>query len=258
MLVIFLLFLYLRSYLNEGLIIFLSIIFIGLCFWCLWVNSYKIIICDDEIIVYNIKKRIVKISEIQSLTFELGCIYIGYNDKVYKFKGFVDWADRLPLEDKNKALLDLISRKVVKVTKKNKVINNNDLVAIAEKRMWPVIVCLIYLLFGIICFIGLLSRWNTVVFVITVMIFVICIPLLINKIFTPKKVILYDVKKQELIINKAFKTIHVKINDIKYFYYSLKVNQLFLKLYNKKVICVLGVKNIKYAADKLRKIIKEK
>lgn len=245
--------LYLMSNFNNGILIFFIIISICLCFWCWWINSYKIKIYDNEVIVYNIKKRVIKISEIQSLTFELGYIYIGYNDKVYKFGGFVDWADRLPLEDKNKVLLDLISKKVVKLTKRNKVIHNDDLVVIAEKRMWTIIVELIYLLFGIICFWGLLSNWNTVVFVITAIIFVICIPLFIDKIFTPKKIILYDTKKKELIINKAFKTIRFQISDIKHLYYSIKASQLYFKLKNNKRIYVLGVKNIMYAVKNLRK-----
>jgi hypothetical protein len=84
-------------------------------------------------------------------------------------------------------------------------------------------------------------------------IFGICIPLLINKIFTPKKIILYDVKKQELIINKAFKTIRFQISDIKHFYYSIKASQLYFKLKNNKRIYVLGVKNIMYAVKNLRK-----
>jgi hypothetical protein len=177
-----------------------------------------------------------------------------YDDRVYIISGFIDWGDFFPIEKKNKEILGIINAKVMKFTKKNMIFENNDLITIADKSMRIIWLIAIFLLFGFIFFISLLSKWNIVLFCITSIIVIICIIVLIFKISSPEKILLYDSKHKILIINKLFKTIEIEINKISNFNYSYKSNFVTIKLKNKKRIFILGIRNIRYAVKKLFEI----
>ena len=233
-----------------------SIIISGiLSFLYWWSHNYKIIMYDDKVIIHNLINRVFEINKIQSLSLkDFGYIGIMYDDRVYIISGFIDWGDFFPIEKKNKEILGIINAKVMKFTKKNMIFENNDLITIADKSMRIIWLIAIFLLFGFIFFISLLSDWNIVLFCITSIIVIICIIVLIFKISSPEKILLYDSKHKILIINKLFKTIEIEINKISNFNYSYKSNFVTIKLKNKKRIFILGIRNIRYAVKKLFEI----
>ena len=234
------------TFILSGLIIFI----------CWWYHNYRIVISSEKIVLHNLITKVFEIRKIQQLVFEdFGYISILYNDKTHKITGYIGWWSLLPIAENNQELIEIISRKVVKLTQKNKLIYNNTS-GIAEKRMWPVVFLSLYLIISIICFVFLISNWNTVVFFIATVIFVVSIVFLINKLFTPRKIIVYNHLTKEIFINKLFKTIILKVDEITDFSYSFKANLITFKLKNKKRISVLGIRDMDYACNKLRTICK--
>ena len=89
-----------------------------------------------------------------------------------------------------------------------------NLILVAEKRMWTIFVLLFYMLFDLILIFGLFLNWDIVIFWVMIFISIFLFPMLIHKIFSPKKIILYDTKNKVFIINKMFKTIKIQLENI--------------------------------------------
>lgn len=80
-----------------------------------------------------------------------------------------------------------------------------NLILVAEKRMWTIFVLLFYMLFDLILIFGLFLNWDIVMFWVMFFISIFLFPMLIHKIFSPKKIILYDTKIKFLLLIKCLK-----------------------------------------------------
>ena len=121
--------------------------------------------------------------------------------------------------------------------------------------MWTIFVMLFYLLFDVILFLSLIKEWNIVVFWIALIWGVINILLLMYKLFSPKYIVLYDPTTKTITINKIFRSMTVHISDIEYVYYVGRVNNLSIRLNNKKTIIIGGMKKIFKVSETLNNII---
>ena len=237
-------------------IILISIFMIFICYWC---NSYKLFLYEDKIVIQSIIKRTFMLSQIQSISLDQqDFLKIVYNDKVYLSTGFLPliWCGTANY-DKNSELLKTLE-KAIKKAKKG-VVNRKakkDIEIIAEKRMWTIFIMLFYLLFEIILIFSLINEWNIVVFWITLILGIIVVFLLIQKIISPKMIILYDTNNKTVIIHKIFKTIRINASDIKFVFHNFKANYLQIRLKSKKTILVSGMKKIENTYKRLNELIK--
>ncbi len=104
---------------NYGFCALLGVIGISIIvlLFCWLVNRFRIEIYDDKIINYGFKKSVFDISKISSLTVEKrGFIQLEYENKLYKFAGFISFLSRWPDEEKNKDLVIKIN-KIIKELK---------------------------------------------------------------------------------------------------------------------------------------------
>ena len=241
---------------SVSLSIFSIVVSLILCFLYWWLKNHKIVIYDDKILLHNLKTNVFKINKIQCVSLEeFGYISFLYNDKIYKTAGIIDSIDRLPIEEKNKEIIEIIGRKIMKSTKRNKVSYNNTSTTISVKRMWTISLLFPFVLMCFSLSLWFLSKDNITLFIFTIILLVVCFLLIIYKILSPKKIIEYDSKNRIIIINKLFKTLKLEVEQIAYYTYHYKGFVTF-KLKNKKRIYVIGIRNVRYTNEKLRQICK--
>ena len=80
--------------------------------------------------------------------------------------------------------------------------------------------------------------------------------MLIHKIFSPKKIILYDTKNKVFIINKMFKTIKIQLEDIVNYDANYRSNTIVIRTKYKKRIYLIGIKKIENVIKELDKKLK--
>lgn len=131
-----------------------------------------------------------------------------------------------------------------------------NLILIAEKRMWTIFVLLFYMLFDLILIFGLFLNWDIVMFWVMFFISIFLFPMLIHKIFSPKKIILYDTKNKVFIINKMFKTIKIQLEDIVNYDANYRSNAIVIRTRYKKRIYLIGIKKIENVIKELNKKLK--
>ena len=91
-------------------IIATSILMCLLCFWC---NRFGVELLGDKIIFYNFRKHIFYYDKINNLEVEKhGFIQLEYNEKTYKFAGFVSHLTGWCNEEKNKDLVEEIKKRI--------------------------------------------------------------------------------------------------------------------------------------------------
>lgn len=131
-----------------------------------------------------------------------------------------------------------------------------NLILVAEKRMWTIFVLLFYMLFDLILIFGLFLNWDIVMFWVMIFISIFLFPMLIHKIFSPKKIILYDTKNKVFIINKMFKTIKIQLEDIVNYDANYRSNTIVIRTKYKKRIYLIGIKKIENVIKELDKKLK--
>lgn len=131
-----------------------------------------------------------------------------------------------------------------------------NLILVAEKRMWTIFVLLFYMLFDLILIFGLFLNWDIVIFWVMIFISIFLFPMLIHKIFSPKKIILYDSKNKVFIINKMFKTIKIQLEDIVNYDANYRSNTIVIRTKYKKRIYLIGIKKIENVIKELDKKLK--
>lgn len=131
-----------------------------------------------------------------------------------------------------------------------------NLILVAEKRMWTIFVLLFYMLFDLILIFGLFLNWDIVIFWVMIFISIFLFPMLIHKIFSPKKIILYDTKNKVFIINKMFKTIKIQLEDIVNYDANYRSNTIVIRTKYKKRIYLIGIKKIENVIKELDKKLK--
>ncbi len=88
----------------------ISILMCLLCFWC---NRFGVELLEDKIIFYNFRKHILDYDKINRLEVEKhGFIQLEYNEKSYKFAGFVSPLTGWYNEEKNKDLVEEINKRI--------------------------------------------------------------------------------------------------------------------------------------------------
>jgi hypothetical protein len=241
----------------QGLLFFL-LISILLCFICYWCNTYKLVLYEDKFVLHNIFKKTFELDKIKSMSLEVyGSIKIVYNEKIYKIHGFTQFLSGASNEEKNNQMLKEINKNVLKKVRKGNVYNTTkkEKEVVGKKRMWSISFMLLFLLFDFMMVIGLISKWNTIIFWFTLIIGIIDIPLIFVKIFSPNEILIYDRKNKSILIKKLFKTIELSIDDVSYYYSSYRGNMLMFKTKNKKRIYIHGIKNIEYVDEKISNLI---
>lgn len=94
-------------------IIAISILMCLLCFWC---NRFGVELLGDKIIFYNFRKHIFYYDKINNLEVKKhGFIQLEYNEKTYKFAGFVSPLTGWYNEEKNKDLVEEINERMKSV-----------------------------------------------------------------------------------------------------------------------------------------------
>ena len=131
-----------------------------------------------------------------------------------------------------------------------------NLILVAEKRMWTIFVLLFYMLFDLILIFGLFLNWDIVMFWVMIFISIFLFPMLIHKILSPKKIILYDTNNKVFIINKMFKTIKIQLEDIVNYDANYRSNTIVIRTKYKKRIYLIGIKKIENVIKELDKKLK--
>lgn len=240
------------------LLVLLCIVALNLLLLCYWINIYKLMIADNKIIVYSFKKRCFEMVKIQFVSLESNNnIKFVYDDKVYCIYGFLPVMRLKSRKEKNKELFKIINSEIKKARygKVDRCVIK-DIKIIAEKRLWTLFIMLFYLFFASILIVSLIKEWSIVIFWIVVVILLIDLPILINKIISPRYILLYDSKDKKLIINKLFKSYVFSLDDIDSYYSNYRSMSIWIRLKDKKRIYLSGFKKISKVCDALDKLVK--
>lgn len=78
-------------------------------------GRYGIVILEDKIVIYEIRKKVFKNELIESVKLdEFGSILIKYENKIYKFRGRISLITQDSSNKKNQELVDIILKKINK------------------------------------------------------------------------------------------------------------------------------------------------
>ena len=103
---------------NVFAFIFFLFYTIFFCFLTYWMFTMKLVICKEYIFYQNFKKHIFEYNMIESIEVDdRGYISLLYDGKKYLLLGYMCWLTGTPNDDKNKELVEIITKNIKKKKK---------------------------------------------------------------------------------------------------------------------------------------------